>query len=296
MLGIFIYTTQNMTHYATLGIGEGASQDEIKRAYRRLASKHHPDKGGDTIQFQKIEEAYRILSDPAQREQYDNERRNPGGFRFTVNGQDVHGMPGGMEDILRNFGFNFGGPGPFGQPFRQPQPRRNKDLQVRVPVTLASTLEDKVYTVSIQTTRGNRETVEITIPRGATNETQIKYPRLGDNFFDGLERGDLYVHVNVQPQPNFDIIGLDVLTTKTIDCLTAMSGGDEEIENFDGSKFVVSIAPGTQPDQILRIKNQGIWQLHGSTRGNLLVKIQVSVPKNLSEEQLELVRKIKSSL
>lgn len=285
-----------MTHYVTLGVGESASQDEIKKAYRKLASKHHPDKGGDTAQFQKIEEAYRILSDPAQRDQYDHERKNPGGFRFTVNGQDVHnGMPGGMEDILRNFGFNFGG-SPFGQQFRQPQPRKNKDLQVRVPVTLASTLEDRIVTVSIQTTKGTRENVEITIPRGATNGTQIKYPGLGDNFFESLTRGDLYVHIIVQQQPNFDISELDVYTTKTIDCLTAIVGGELEVENFDSSKFIVSIAPGTQPDQILRIKNQGLWSLHGSTRGNLLVRIQVSVPRNLSEDSLETLRKIKSTL
>jgi curved DNA-binding protein len=285
-----------MTHYATLGVGENATQEEIKKAYRKLASQHHPDKGGDTAKFQEIEAAYRTISDPASREQYDHERRNPGGnFRFNVNGHDMHDMPNGMEDILRNFGFNFGG-GPFGAQFRQPQPRRNKDLQVRVQVSLASTLSDQKLTVSVQTTKGTRENVEITIPRGATNGTQIKYPNLGDNFFDTLERGDLYVQIMLQPHPNFDIMDLDVVTTKTIDCITAMVGGDIEVEGFDGSNFVLTIAPGTQPDQILRIRNQGIWAIHSSTRGNLLVRIQVSVPKNLSLESLETLRKIKSTL
>jgi DnaJ-class molecular chaperone len=279
-------------------VGENATQDEIKKAYRKLASQHHPDKGGDTAKFQEIEGAYRILSDPAQREQYDHERRNPGGgFRFNVNGQDMHEMPGGMEDILRQFGFGFGGGSPFGHQFRQPpQPRKNKDLQVRVPVTLTSILSDQKMTVSVQTTKGTRENVEITIPRGATNGTQIKYPELGDNFFDTLQRGDLYVQVVMQPHPEFELMDLDVYTTKKIDCLTAVVGGDLEVENYDGSKFVVTIAPGTQPDQILRIRNQGIWSLHGSTRGNLLVRIQVSVPRNLSEDQLETIRKIKSTL
>ena len=285
-----------MTHYATLDVGENASQDEIKKAYRKLASKHHPDKGGDTAQFQKIEEAYRILSDPAQREQYDHQRRNPGGARFNFNGHDVHGggMPPGMDDLFRQFGFNFGfGGHPFGQ---QPPPRRNKDLQVNVPVSLASTLEDRKYTVSVQTTKGSRENVEITIPKGASNGLKIKYSNLGDNFFDSLERGDLYVQVHVQRHPNFDVSETDVITTKTIDCLTAIVGGDIEVENFDGSKFVVRVAAGTQPDQMLRIRDQGLWSLHGSTRGNLLVRIQVSVPRNLTEDQLEMVRKIKSTL
>ena len=283
-----------MTHYATLGVGEDATPEEIKKAYRKLASQHHPDKGGDTAKFQEIQTAYDTISDPAKREQYDHERRNPGGgFRFNVNGHDVHGMPPGMDDIFRQFGF---GGNPFGQQFRHPQPRRNKDLQVRVPVTLTSILEDQKLTISVQTTKGTRENVEITIPRGATHGTQIKYPNLGDNFFDTLERGDLYVQVAMQQHPGFDVSELDVYTTKTIDCLTAMIGGDLEVDNYDGSKFVVSIAPGTQPDQMLRIKNQGIWAIHGSTRGNLLVRIQVSVPKNLTLDQLELVRKIKSTL
>jgi DnaJ-class molecular chaperone len=284
-----------MTHYATLGVGESATPEEIKKAYRKLASQHHPDKGGDTAKFQEIEAAYRILSDPAQREQYDHERRNPGGFRFSVNGQDVHGMPGGMEDILRNFGFNFGG-GPFGAQFRQPQPRRNKDLQVRVPVRLANTLDDQRITISLQTTKGTRENVEITVPRGATHGMQIKYPNLGDNFFDTLERGDLYVHIDMQPHPGIEISELDLVITKNVDCLTAIVGGELEVTGIDGSTFIVTVPEGTQPGQVLRIRNQGLWQLHGSTRGNLLVRIQVSVPKNLSEEQMEIIRKIKSTL
>jgi curved DNA-binding protein len=288
-----------MTHYNTLGVGENASPDEIKKAYRKMASQHHPDKGGDTAKFQEIEQAYRVLSDPAQREQYDFERRNPGGnFRFNVNGHDMHGMPPGMEDLFRNFGFNFGGSNnPFEHHFRQQQqPRRNKDLQVRVPVKLANIVNDQMMTVSIQTTKGTRENVEINIPRGSTNGTQIKYPNLGDNFFDSLPRGDLYVQIIFEPHPNFEVMDLDVGTMHSIDCFTAITGGDIEVTNYDGSKLVITVPPGTQPGQMLRVKNQGIWAIHGSTRGNLIVKIQVTVPKSLTAEQLELVNKIKSTL
>lgn len=286
-----------MTHYETLGVGEDAGADEIKRAYRKLASQHHPDKGGDTAQFQAIQSAYDILSDPAKREQYEHERRNPGGMRFTVNGQDMQGMPPHVADMFKNFGFNFGGGFAGGDPFaHMRQPRRNKDIRVDVTVDLASTLMDQKKTVSIQTTNGQRETVEVNIPRGVTSGTQIKYTNLGDNFFNTLERGDLYVVVILQPHPPFEINGLDAVTTVYIDCLTAIVGGDIEVEGIDGSRFVVSLQPGTQNYNTLRIRDQGIWQIHGSTRGNLYVKIEVTVPRNLTPEQIEVIRQIQSTL
>ena len=286
-----------MTHYATLGVSETADANEIKRAYRKLASQHHPDKGGDTKKFQEIEAAYRVLSDPAQREQYDHQRRNPGGgFRFTVNGQDMTGMPGGMEDVLRNFGFNFGG-FPGGDPFAHVrQPRRNKDLRIDIPITLSSTLQDQKKTVSVQTTNGSRENVEITIPRGAVSGTQIKYPGLGDNFFNTLPRGDLYVQVFMQPHPPFEINGLDVVVKAQVNCLDAITGGEIEVEGIDGSRFVLTLPKGTQQHQMLRVRGQGLWQIHGSTRGNLLVIINLNVPTNLSDEQLDTIQKIKSTL
>ena len=281
-----------MTHYETLGIPESASQDEIKKAYRKLASQHHPDKGGDTKKFQEIQTAYDALGDPAKRDQYDHELENPGGFKFTVNGHDMHGMPPHMADMFRNFGFNFGG-----DPFNQMrQSRRNKDLRIEVPVTLASTLADQTKTVSIQTTNGQRETIEVNIPRGVTNGTQIKYPNLGDNFFNTLERGDLFVVVFLQPHPPFELNGLDVTTTVHVDCLTAITGGEVQVEGIDGSKFVVNLPQSTQPNMVLRIKDQGIWQIHGSTRGNLYVRIALTVPRNLSPEQLETISQIKSTL
>jgi DnaJ-class molecular chaperone len=285
-----------MTHYNTLGINENAQPDEIKRAYRKLASQHHPDKGGDTAKFQEIEAAYRILSDPAQREQYDHERRNPGGnFRFNVNGHDMHGMPPGMDDLFRQFGFSFGGGNPFAQ-HHQHQPRRNKDLRITVPVTLDSTLQDQKYTVSVQTTKGTRENVEITVPRGANSDTQIKYPGLGDSFFDSLPRGDLYVNVFIKPHPPFEVHGLDLVTKAHVNCLDAITGSDITVEGLDGSKFVLTLPKGTQQNQMLRVREQGLWQLQGSARGNLLVIINLTVPTSLSEAQLETIREIKSTL
>jgi DnaJ-class molecular chaperone len=279
-----------MTHYATLGVGESATPEEIKQAYRKLASRHHPDRGGDTATFQTIQAAYDIISDADRRAQYDHERANPGGMRFSFNGQPFSGVPPGMENIFEQFGFNFGG-----APWHVHQPRRNKDLRIEITVDLASTLADQHKTVSVQTTNGHRETVEVTIPRGVTHGTQIKYSGLGDNFFNSLPRGDLYVAFAVTVPIEFELHDLDVVTAVEIDCLDAITGADVEVTGIDGSKFLLTVPAGAQHNNLFRIPNNGVWQLNGSHRGNLLVKIMITVPRQLSPAQLDLIRQIKIS-
>ena len=172
--------------YETLGVPKGASEDEIKKAYRRLASANHPDKGGDTGKFQEIQSAYETLADPQKRQQHDNP--NPFGGQPGHGGFEFHFGGGGPEDIFQQF-FNqgFGG-----NPFqRQQQPRRNKDLRININVTLAETLTEQRKSVSVMTTKSERFTVDVNIPRGVNNGTTIKYSGLGDNMFETLTRGDL---------------------------------------------------------------------------------------------------------
>lgn len=285
-----------MTHYATLGVSETATQDEIKKAYRKLAMQHHPDKGGDTNKFQEIQSAYDTVGDQQKRAQYDAERRG-GGMRFNVNGQDfAGGMPAGMEDMLRNFGFAFGqgfqGPGggdPFGA-FRQP--RRNKDIQVDVVISLASTLNSQTKTISVQTTNGGRSTVEVQIPKGVRPNSSIKYPGLGDNFFESLARGDLYVRIHVENNSGFHIDGLDLVKVVDINCLHAIIGHEVIVDSLDGRQFQMSIPPGTQPGTKFRIANQGLYEMNQSTRGSLIVVANLFIPTNLTAEQLESLKNI----
>jgi curved DNA-binding protein len=282
-----------MTHYDTLGVAENANADEIKKAYRKLANQHHPDKGGDTNRFQQIQSAYDVLSDDNRRAQYDAERRGMGGFRFTVNGHDVgSGMPQEMEDILRNFGFAFG-PGfanqgdPF-NPFRQA--RRNKDIQVNVNVSLASTLESQQKTISVQNTNGDRYSVDVLIPRGVRSNSRIKFPNLGDNFFASLPRGDLYVQIQVEGDPRFQVDDYDLIKIVEIDCVQAMIGSTLSVESLDNKKFDVTIPPGTQPDTRFRIHNQGLYAMNQSNRGHLIVHVKIYVPNNLTSNQIDSLR------
>ena len=284
-----------MTHYDTLGISESASQDEIKQAYRKLANQHHPDKGGDTTKFQQIQSAYETLSDDSRRAQYDAERRGVGGFRFTVNGHDMgSGMPHEMEEMLRNFGFAFGqGFANHGDPFQAfRSPRKNKDLQIDIVVSLASTLEEQTKIINVKTGNGDNYPVEVKIPRGVSPLSTIKYTGLGDNFFNTLPRGDLYVRINIESNTEFGVDNLDLHKTLEVDCIHAMLGGVFAVSGLDGKIFEINIPPGTQNSTRLRIANQGLYAMNQNIRGSLLINVKTTINLNLSEEQKQGLRNL----
>lgn len=285
-----------MTHYETLGVPETASQDEIKRAYRKLAMQHHPDKGGDTNKFQEIQNAYNVIGDEQARSQYDAERKGLGGMRFTVNGQPFgnSGMPREMEEMLRNFGFAFGpgfaeGADPFGG-FRQA--RKNKDLQIEILISLASTLEDQVKIINVKTTNGEVYPVEVKIPKGIRTSSTIKYSGLGDNFFNTLPRGDLYVKINIESNSEFGVDNLDLIKILEIDCVRAMLGDTYTVIGLDGKKFELTIPAGTQPNTKFRIPNQGLYLMNQNIRGSLIVNVKINIPTQLSSEQHESLKNL----
>lgn len=279
-----------MTHYDTLGVPETASQDEIKKAYRKLANQHHPDKGGDTNKFQQIQSAYDIIGNEQLRAQYDTERR--GGFRFNVNGHDVGGIPPEMEEMLKNFGFAFGaGFANNGDPFSQfRQPRKNKDIQVDIVISLASTLEAQTKTISVQNTNGERYPVDVQIPRGVRPNSTIKYTNLGDNFFSSLLRGDLYVRIRVESDPRFQVDNIDLIKNVEIDCVRAMIGTTLTVEGLDGKRFDLQVPAGTQPNTKFRIPQQGLYVMDQISRGNLIIHVTINVPVKLTETQQQTLK------
>ncbi len=280
-----------MTHYETLGVAENATAEEIKQAYRKLAMQHHPDRGGDAEQFQKIQQAYGILGDQNARQQYDHERQfENSGVRFSFNGHPFGNVPPDMADLFTQFGFNGS---PFGG-FRNRQ--RNRDLRVEVAVDLESTLDQQTKILSVQTTTGERFTVEVSIPRGITTGSQIKYPGMGDNQFSNLPRGDLYIVVIIKPHPEYTQHGIDLITVKTIDCFDAIVGCDIEINTLDKKTILVTVPAGTQFGSRLKVSGQGLWHMQSPTRGNLIIEIAVSIPKNLTQNQLNTLKNIKLGL
>ena len=288
-----------MTHYATLGVDKTATSHDIKKAYKSLASKHHPDKGGDTGKFQEINTAYQILSDDVKRAQYDQELAHPGGhggFRFNNNS--------GMDDddiadlLRRQFGFAFGAGG--GDPFSQfkqahshtKQEPRNRDVRIGLHLDLIDNLTEQTKTLNITLPGNMQENVEIKIPRGVHSGSTIRYPGLGDHSVAGAPRADLYVQFQLRNHDKFEQYGVDLVTPLTLNCLEAIVGCEKEVTGVDGTVFKLTIPPGTQYGAKFGIPEQGLYHTDRPGRGRLIVVANIYVPKELTESQAAAIKSI----
>ena len=273
-----------MNLYEILNVPETASKDEIKTAYRRLAAKHHPDRGGDTATFQSIQNAYDTLMDDGKRAEYDAMKNGQMHGNFNVN----------IDDIFKSFGFSFGDANGF-SPF-MPHQRKNPDIQGTMSIELKETLNDVTRFVNINTKNGDTKTLEIKIPRGIKSGTVMKFTGGGENIFPQIQPGDLYLKILVADNDTYIQRGLDLEYTLNIDCFDAILGCDREIQTLSDRTFSIRIPPNTQQFTRLKIPGEGLYEFQKDVRGNFYVKINITIPTTLTSEQLDLVRKIKTSL
>jgi len=269
-------------YYSTLGVPKSANADEIKKAYRRMANQHHPDKGGNTEKFKEIEEAYRTLSDPQKRAEYDSPQPQfggPGGFHFHT------GNMGGFEDIFAQFG------GPFGDIFGRPrQGQRNRTLNIQTTITLEEAFYGKDLLATLGLPSGRDQTIEVKIPAGIQDGTTLRLSGLGDDSIPGIPRGDLHLTVNIHTHQFFQRAGDDLIRTVDIDCIDAMLGKKISVATLDNKTLDVTIPPGTQPGQTLSIAGYGMPKMADPRfKGRLLININVTIPKQLSVHQKTLL-------
>ena len=264
-----------MDHYQILGVAREATDTEIKKAYRKLASKHHPDKGGDTEKFKEIQKAYETLSDPDKRAQYDNP--NP----FEQFGGDPFGQGSPFADI---FGDIFGGRG------RRAQPTRNPDTvtQLRIDLTTA------YYGRNIMVDLGYlREYIDI--PAGIRDGSRIRLANKGQVKYNGLPPGDLHIKVFVDMPYGMARDNDDLYQRVTISSLDAITGSVIQIDNAVGKPLSVKIPAGTQPGAKLKLSNQGMPNPSTKGLGNMIVIVEITTPRVTNEQHLEWLNKIKNN-
>jgi curved DNA-binding protein len=273
-----------MDYYATLGLKRNASDAEIKKAYRGLAMKHHPDRGGDEKRFKEISQAYDFLSDPEKKQIIDlggDPNAQPGGFNQGP--FEFHFNTGNINDMFGNFGF-----GGFG---RQPQ-RRNQSLSVNVEISLEDVLNGKDLNAEVSIP-GRAKMINIQIPPGIEHGQQIRYEGMGDHSITNLKPGDLLVNVFVKEHSIFKRENTSLILDKELDVWDAILGTPIEILTLDKKTLTITVPPGTQPDTVLSCRGEGLPNMRTRQRGNLLIKIKVVVPRLLNSDQIALIKTIK---
>lgn len=249
-----------MDHYQTLGVPRTATEKEIKQAYRRLAGQHHPDRpGGDTVRFQQIEEAYRTLSDPASREQYDHPRSQftgfPGGFDFGNFG----GNP--FEDVLNQFA-------------RQQRSPRQMIFSATVFVTLEQVASGAVETIQVQTDTGPR-TFQIRIPQSVEDGQRIRY--------DGLmPTGPLMITFRLHRHAIFERRGMDLYMNHDVSVFDLILGTTIVVPTIRGQQLEIRVPPHTRPGSTLRIPDHGLES--PNRRGCQFILIVATIPDTISEQ------------
>ena len=275
-------------YYNILGVSKSSSSEEIKDAFRKKAKELHPDRGGDESEFKKINEAYDILKDDERRTLYDRQNQT------QTRKRNFHSQTSGnFDDIFVDLNDVFGNFGQFGgiDPNIRRRQQRNRDLNITITIGLEELFDNVNKTVSVRHVNGERKLISIVLPRTVNNVDTLRYRGLGDASITNRPPGDLFVNIIIDEHPIFIKDKENLYMDLTISLIDAITGSNPEIKTLDGKQLKLKIGPGTQYGTVFKIPNFGMYSKNGS-RGNLLIRILVKIPENLTEEQLNIIRQL----
>ena len=273
-------------YYDILGVKRNATDDEIKRSFRKLAAKYHPDAGGDEQKFKEVSEAYTVLSDAQKRKEYDQMLMFGG-----IPGADF----GGSGGRNRTFDFSsiFGGqPGGRGGS----RPAKGSDLTLSIDITAeeAFTGAQRKVSYTIPST-GEKQTLNVKVPAGAVDGGKLRYRNRGEYGANGGARGDLVVTTKVKEHPLFKRDGADVRMELPISVFEAALGATVDVPTPDGTEVRLKVPAGTQDGKTFRFRELGAPDVkHKGARGALYVSVKVQVPTRLSAKERESLEALKA--
>jgi curved DNA-binding protein len=296
-------------YYQLLGVKKDASKEDIKKAYRKLAMKYHPDhtKGDKTAEekFKKISEAYAVLSDKKKRKEYDTFGAE--GFQQRFSQEDIfRGFDFG--DIFREFGFggdffsgrsrgssarfNFGGGGPFGSQSGYQQARtKGADLVYELPLTLKEVATGTSKTISLQH-QGYSEKVTVKVPKGLIAGKKLRLAGKGSASPLGGPAGDLFIQSKVINDPVYQAKAYDLYMNQELKLSELILGTSISVPTLVDKHLNLKIPPGTKPGTKMRMSGHGLPHMKGGKKGDLYVKIQLKLPQKLSDKQKKLIKEL----
>jgi curved DNA-binding protein len=300
-------------YYKILGVDRKASKAEIKKAYRKMAMKYHPDrtKGDKSSEemFKKISEAYAVLSDKEKRKQYDT--FGASGFRQRYTQEDIF-SGFNFGDIFREFGFNdssfanifmggaqrgrrhgfsFGGDPFAAYTSTQRAPAKGSDVVYELPLTLQEVLHGTRKTVAHEHS-GKHEKIDVKIPKGMVTGKKLRLAGKGQPGAFGGPAGDLYIQAKVLDDPVFRRVDYDLYIDREVRLTDALLGTQIEIPTLDGKNLNLKIPHQTQHNTKMRLKGLGLPEMKKSKRGDLYARILVKIPKRLTKKQKALIQEL----
>lgn len=303
-------------YYKILGVEKDATQEEIKKAYRKLALKYHPDRNPDNKQseekFKEITEANEVLSDPEKRKKYDQLGANwkyyqqsgsgaPGmddffsqfggggsgktTYQYSGDLGDLFGNIGGFSDFFESF---FGGSGFSTRRDAYSAAQKGKDYEANLNLTLEEVFNGVERQLSV-----DGKKIKVKIEPGIKDKAKLRLRGMGALGSHGGEKGDLYLNIHILDHPFYEVRDDDLYYNLDVDLYTAVLGGNVQIQTLDHKKLSVAIPPETDNGKLLKLRGQGMMKKDNKDkRGDLYVRIIVQIPKHLSKEEIELFKKL----